>query len=640
LKANASPAERSAGIFKTAAGGLKRDASEAFPSEDELRDFLKPVPAKSPQEALATMETVPGFEMQLVAAEPLVYDPIAAAFDADGNLYVCEMRDYPYKPAEGSDPIGSVRLLRDTDGDGTLETSTVFADRLLWAAGVVPWKGGVYVAAPPDIWYFRDEDGDGVADLRRKVFSGFGTGNQQGMLNNLVFGLDHQIYGATAPNGGQIRKADSPEGPVIDVAGRDFRFNPVDESLETVTGTVQFGNTFDDFGNRFTCSESQPLLQIVLPQHYLARNPYLPVPYALKNIAPGPVPIYRTSPVERWRQIRSARRIATAERSAEAPGASHHVVDAAAGATIYRGGAYPAEYYGTVFVGDGQNNLVHHRRLIPAGPVFNSQRVEEKSEFVRSTDIWFRPVNFVNAPDGTLYCLDMSREVLESIHVPLDVAQYLDFTSGRETGRIYRIAPRGFRSPPPPRLGHATAAELVAALESPNGWSRDTAHRLIFERQDRSIAPALETLVRTSKRPATRVAALWSLRGLGVLRPAILAVGLRDGEAGVRENALKLVEPLLDSNEPLRRLVLAMGAETNAKVVFQLAFTLGESRDPGAAALLAQIAKQHGEDPWIRTAVLSSAGHSTEPLLRALASDTNFAASGTGATLLEQLALV
>lgn len=641
LKANDNPAERSADVFKMAdAGRLKSNAADAFPDEEELREFLKPVPAKAPAEALATFETVPGFEMQLVAAEPLVFDPIASAFDADGNLYVCEMRDYPYKPAEGAEPIGCVRLLKDLDGDGAFESSTVFADRLLWAAGVVPWKGGVYVAAPPDIWYFRDDDGDGVADTKRKVFTGFGTGNQQGMLNNLVFGLDHQIYGATAPNGGQIRRVDNPDAPAVDVAGRDFRFNPRDESFETVTGTVQFGNTFDDFGNRFTCSESQPLLQIVLPQNYLARNPYLPVPYALKNLAPGPVPIYRTSPVERWRQIRSARRIATAERSAEAPGASHHVVDAAAGVTVYRGGAYPAEYYGTVFVGDGQNNLVHHRRLVSAGPTFDSQRVEEKSEFVRSTDIWFRPVNFINAPDGTLYCLDMSREVLESIHVPLDVARHLDFTSGRETGRIYRIAPRGFRSPRTVPLTRASAPELAAALESPNGWSRDTAHRLIYERQDRTIVPALESLVRESRQPATRVAALWSLQGLDSLRPELLAVGLRDSSAGVRENALRLSEPWLDRNDSLRNLVLAMGVDSNPKVQFQLAFTVGETRDPRAAELLAKLAKRHGEDPWIRTAILSSAGRSTEGLFRALAADPKFSAGGIGSTLLEQLAQV
>src|SRR5262249_41664169 len=160
------------------------------------------------------------------AAEPLVYDPVAAAFDEDGNLYVCEMRDYPYKPGPGQAPLGRVRLLRDTDGDGVFDTSTVFADNLLWAAGVVPWKGGVFVAAPPDIWYLKATDGDGKADVRRKVFTGFGTETQQAMLNNLVFGLDHKVYGATAGNGGAVRRADDPKAPPVAVGGRDFRFDP------------------------------------------------------------------------------------------------------------------------------------------------------------------------------------------------------------------------------------------------------------------------------------------------------------------------------------------------------------------------------------------------------------------------------
>src|SRR5690606_25840995 len=138
-----------------------------------------------------------------------------------------------------------------------------------------------------------------------------------------------------------------------------------------------------------------------------------------------------------------SRRIAKNERAATAAGASHHVIDAAAGVTIYRGDAYPPAFYGQVFVGDGQNNLVHRRALIDEGVSFRSGRVDEKSEIIRSSDIWFRPVNFVNAPDGTLYCLDMSREVLESIHIPLDIVRHLDLKSGRDYGRIYRIAPPG-----------------------------------------------------------------------------------------------------------------------------------------------------------------------------------------------------
>ncbi len=639
LAADADPAklaklmDEDAGKTRLAADPSRPDATDA-----ELKDFLRPVPPKPPQEVLKTFEAVDGFQMQLVAAEPLIYDPVAAAFDEDGRLYVCEMRDYPYRPAAGKPALGRIRLLEDTDGDGVFDKSTVFADNLLWPAGVVPWKGGVFVAAPPDIWYLKDTKGDGKADVRRKVFTGFGTENQQAMLNNLGLGLDHQVYGATAGNGGTVRHADRPSEPPVSVGGRDFRFDPVSERFETLTGTVQFGNTFDDWGNRFVCSESQPLLHVVLPQHYLARNPYLPVPSAIKNLAPGPVPVFRISPVERWRQIRSSRRIANNERPADAAGASHHVVDAAAGVTVYRGGAYPKSYYGSVFTADGQNNLVHHRTLEPDGVSFRSRRFEEKTEFLRSSDLWFRPVNFVNAPDGTLYCLDMSREVLESIHIPLDVVKHLDLTNGRDNGRIYRMAPPGFRVPKPPRLSKATTAELVAALESPHGWWRDTAHRLLYERQDRAAVPLLEKIVTTSPLPQARLHALWSLHGMKALEDRVLLVGLNDAHSGVRENAVRLAESRLDRPALLTK-VIALADDGDARVRFQVAFTLGETREAVAVEALAKLARAHAGDVWMRTAVLSSVNNLSPSLFAFLLRDREFAA-GSGATILETLATV
>jgi putative membrane-bound dehydrogenase-like protein len=454
------------------------DPSRRSHQDEALERFLEPLPAKAPAEALKTFEAVDGFRVELVAAEPLVQSPVAAAFDADGNLYVAEMRDYPYKPKPGGKPLGTIRLLRDRDGDGSFEESHVFADGLLWAAGIAPWKDGVFVTAPPDIWYLKDTDHDGKADIREKVFTGFGTQNQQAMVNNLTWGLDHMIYGAAAGNGGIIRPASAPEAAGVSVEHNDFRFDPVSATFEPISGSDQFGNTFDDWGNRFTCDESHPLSQPVLPRRELARNPVLAIASVVEDIAGGSVPIFRISPVERWRQIRSSRRIAHGARSAESAGASHHVVDAGAGVTIYRGSAYPAEFYGNAFIGDAQNNLVHRRTLLPDGPTFKAKRGprEQATEFVRSSDNWFRPVNFVNAPDGTLYVLDMSREVIEAIHIPLDVVKHLNLKRGRDQGRIYRIAPPRFKYAPPPRLSQSPlaysgiiASETAASLTMRRG---------------------------------------------------------------------------------------------------------------------------------------------------------------------------
>ena len=635
------------------AAGHPSDIARAEPTLDnpgrrthtqrELKEFLKPQPAQPIDDVLRSFETQDGFQMQLVAREPLVNDPIAAAFDENGNLFVCEMRDYPYKPRAKQKPLGTVRLLRDTDGDGVFDVSHVFADQLLWPGGVAPWKGGVFVAAPPDIWYLRDTDGDHRADVRRKVYTGFGTDNQQAMVNNLKWGLDHRIYGSTAGNGGRIRHVDSGvdgDQQPISVNGRDFRFDPVGGRFEAISGTVQFGNTFDDWGNRFLCSESRPLQNAVLPQHYLERNPYLPVPSAIHNLTPRPVPIFRISPLERWRMIRSSRRIASGQRSPDSSGASHHVIDAAAGVTIYRGGAYPSGYYGNVFLGGAQSNLIHRRVLVPSGVTFDSKRADAKTEFVRSSDNWFRPVNFVNAPDGTLYVLDMSREILETIHVPLDVTKFLDFTSGRQHGRIYRLAPPDFRYPGKPGLGDADTAALVAALNSPHGWWRDTAHRLIYERQDPAAVQPLRRLLADGRRPVARLHALYGLLGLSQLTDSDLLIALESGHAGLQEHAMRLAEPRLDRAVELLKRVTRFAAADPVRLRFQAAFSLGASRTPQAADALARLARSAGEDRWLRTAVLSSSSGLADQMFVRLLTEVQFADSAHGAALLEQLASV
>jgi putative membrane-bound dehydrogenase-like protein len=586
------------------------DASRRTIADPVLEKFLEPLPALAPDEALKTFETVDGFRMELVAAEPMVQSPVAASFDADGNLYIAEMRDYPYKPRPGKTTLGTVRLLRDTDGDGRFDRSTVFADGLLWAAGISPWKGGIFVTAPPDIWYLKDTDGDDRADVRQRVYTGFGTQNQQAMVNNLAWGLDHFIYGAASGNGGTIRPGDDPQAPGVSVEHSDFRFDPVAGAFEPVSGNDQFGNTFDDWGNRFTCDESHPLSQVVLPRRELARNPYLAVPSVVQDIAGGSVPIFRISPIERWRQIRSSRRIAHSTRTPESAGVSHHVVDAGAGVTIYRGSAYPSEFYGNAFVGDAQNNLIHRRILIPDGPTFKSVRDprEQTSEFVRSSDNWFRPVNFVNAPDGTLYALDMSRAVIEAIHIPLDVVKHLDLKRGRAQGRIYRIAPPGFRHAPPPRLSQATTAELVAALARPDAWYRDTAHRLIYERQDPSAIEPLRKLLTPSGAafPPTRVNTLWSLEGLKALRDEDLAIALSDRMPEVRAQAVQLAASRLDRSQGLLDRILDLADDADPRVRFRVALALGDTRDPRAGTALARIVRRDAANRWIRTAVLSS----------------------------------
>ncbi|MEW6305163.1 MAG: PVC-type heme-binding CxxCH protein [Verrucomicrobiota bacterium] len=615
-------------------------------------DFPR-VPPKEPGEALKSFRTLDGFRMELLAAEPLLADPVAMAYDENGRAYVAEMSDYPYtdkknhKPSQENptdQPIGKVRLLEDTNGDGRFDKATVFADGLSWPTGIAVWKGGVFVAATPDIWYFKDTNGDGRADIRRKLYTGFRKLNVQAVMNNFQWGLDHRIYGAGSSNGGEIRAVDKADAKALRLARNDFRFDAVTEEFEVISGGARFGNSFDDWGNRFLCNIRNPAQHVVLPHHYLARNPYLPVASAVHDVAEAgdQLPVYRTSPVEQWREFRARRWAAdptvTMPRS-ELVGAG--VVTSSSGVTVYRGAAYPEKYRGQIFVADVAGNLFYRLKLAADGVTFTATRADEKVDFVTSEDIWFRPVNFINAPDGCLHVLDMYREVIEHPwSIPDDIHAQLDLESGRDRGRLYRLAPPAFKVPPQPRLGSATAAQLVAMLENPNSWWRETAHRLLFERQDPSAIEPLRRMLNQSANPLARLHALWSLAGLKALSEADVLRGLQDPAPGVREHAVRLAEPRLKQSPKLLDAVLRLAGDADQRVRFQVAFTLGEVSDPRATQALSVVARRDAADHWMRTAVLSSATESADELLQDALADRAFVSSAPAQELARQLAMV
>ena len=468
-----------------------------------MKAFLKPLPAQTPAEALKTFETIPGFHLEPVATEPLVHSPVAAAFDEDGTVRRRDDR-LPVQAPARQEPLGAC-------GCCAIPTVTAGSTRAKsWPKAHVADRGrsleGRRVRR-------RSARTSGTSKTRTATTSptsaarsspGFGTENEQGGVNNLTFGLDHKIYGSSSFNGGKAGRRDDPKAKAVDIDHADFRFDPTTLAHRGGHGTVQFGTTFDDFGDRFLCSESRPCSTRCCRSKTWRGTRTCPCRRRSRTWRAARCRSTGSARLERWRQIRSSRRIAHGERSAELAGASHHVVDAAAGATIYRGIAYPKAFRGNAFVGDAQNNLIHRMKLTPDGPTFKATSVDGDTEFVRSSDNWFRPVNLMNAPDGTLYALDMSREVIEAIHIPLDVVKHLDLVAGRDQGRIYRIAPTGFTPKKPPHLSKATTAELVATLEHPDGWWRDTAHRLLFERQDAAAVGPLRTLATAGKTEVAR----------------------------------------------------------------------------------------------------------------------------------------
>jgi putative membrane-bound dehydrogenase-like protein len=539
----------------------------------------------SPKEALQTFRVPQGFKIELVVAEPDVMDPVSMVFDENGRIYVTEMADYPLGP-----PSGRIKLLESTRGDGRYDKCTTFASNVPYPNGALPWKGGVLVTAAPDILYLKDTDGDGKADVREVIWTGFSEGNQQHRVNGLQFGIDNWIYGANGDSGGNLRPGSQADAKRISIRGADFRFKPDLTGIEPIAGASQYANTFDDWGNRYINNNSNHIVHPILPLRYLSRNPSLSVSGVQEMISDHGAAA----------QIYPASRIA--ERFNDYATAGHFT--SACSVTVYRGDGLPAEYRGNTFTCEPVHNLVHRDVLVPKGASFTAKRAEDRSEFLASTDNWSRPVNVCTGPDGMLYVVDMYRAVIEHPQwIPLDVQRRVDLRAGHDKGRIYRISPVDAKPWTLPKLGQAGVAELVACLEKPNGWWRTTAQRLLIERQDKAAVDPLKAMLKGSASPLARLHAIWTLEGLGALETEAVAKALQDPDAGVREHALRLAEPRIAG---LRDAILGLVNDPAPRVRFQLAFTLGELRDDAALDALAKIAVTDATDRWTQIAVLSS----------------------------------
>ncbi|MCS7269967.1 MAG: c-type cytochrome [Gemmataceae bacterium] len=566
----------------------------------------------SPEQELASFRLVEGFRIELVAAEPDVVDPVAMCFDARGRLYVCEMRGYPNGGVgTGPEKRGRIRCLIDTNRDGRFDRSTIFADGLRFPMGICPHRDGVLVAVAPDIIFLQDTDGDGIADQSTTLYTGFSLANIQQMVNSLQWGVDNWVYGCAGNDGGVVRSVQKPAVPAINLRNRGLRFQPdVPASLEPTSGGGQYGLTADDFQHWFTATNSQHLRQIVLPDHYLRRHPYLPVTTVTVDIPEhGPAArVYRISPFEPWRVERTARRAggSDAARFAASELVPGGYFTSACSPCIYTGGLFPPEFHGNNFVCDPANNLIHRERLVPHGSLFRAVRAYPDREFLASTDNWFRPVSLAIGPEGALYVLDFYREVIETpLSLPDDIKRQLNLESqGR--GRIWRIVPRGYKGGPLPDFSQMTPEQLVQELAHPNSWRRLTAQRLLREQQARQVVPLVRTLLEQARGQPGRIHAAWTLHALGDLRSQDVLLLLNDPLAGVREHGLRLAELFLPHDTALAQGCARLRDDPDAMVRFQLAFTAGYMPKDQALAVLADLLTRKDSDSWTITAALSS----------------------------------
>jgi len=559
-------------------------------------------PPKSPEEALAAFRIKAGFAVQLAAAEPLVVDPVAIDWSADGRLWVVEMRDYPTGMEGRWKPGGRVKVLEDADGDGQYDKATVFLDDLPFPTGITAWNKGVLICAAPDIIYAEDTNGDGKADLVKKLFTGFATENYQARVNSLSLGLDNWLYGANGLIGGVIHGIAG--GKEINISGRDFRMRPDTGEFEPASGLTQQGRARDDWGNWFGCDNSTLLWHFPLPDHYVRRNPTFapPEPRVFVPAGADPNQLFPSSRIlERFND----------------PGAAGRTTSAC-GLGIYRDELLGTNYHGNAFLCEPVHNLVHRLVLKPDGVTFKGYRApdEAQSEFLSSRDNWFRPVQARTGPDGALWIVDMYRFVIEHPRwIPPERLAKLDVRAGDDKGRIYRVVPVGKPLRPIRDLSKLSTIDVVAGLATANGTERDRIHLEILRRGDSAAAAPLAQFVKGSEPPAVRLQALCALDGLRALSPDLLEAALTDPHPAIRRHAIRLSERSLGTPH-LGAAVLQLIQDPDVTVRYQLALSMGEWNDPRAGEALSQLVQSNLDDNWMRAAVLSSASGFPVVILR------------------------
>lgn len=560
-----------------------------------------PAPALSPDEAVKSLRVPSGFRVELVAAEPLVFDPVAMSIDADGRMWVVEMRGYmPNVDGEGENaPIGTIAVLDDVDGDGRMDRRTEFAGGFVLPRAVLPIAGGALVAEPPNLWFLEDTDGDGKADKRTSVASDYGnSSNPEHAPNGLMWALDNWIYSAN-----HIQR---------------FRYDAGDWRRERTIFRGQWGIAQDDAGRLVYNTNSDPLRMDVLPAEYLRRNPNLVEPRGsnVQLASAQALPLWPsrvTLGVNRGYQLLR-------------PDGTLPTFTAACGSVIYRGSAFPEAFRGNAFIAEPAGNLVKRALVEFREGVPTARNAYADTEFITSSDERFRPVNLYNGPDGALYVVDMYRGVIQhriflTTYLRNQIKERgLEAPLGR--GRIYRIVPDDAKPLAWPRLAQASIATLVSALSHDEAWWRETAQRVLIERADARAIPLLRRSARTSRSSLGRLHSLWTLEGMRAADWSTLQRALNDEDEHVASAALRIAEPYLkEQTARVMRRLAARAARGEIQFQRQLALSLGAAPREAAEPMLQRLAQEAGAAPYMADAIASSLHGSEAAFFERLVAD-------------------
>lgn len=548
-----------------------------------------PAPSKTPTEEAKTFQLEPGFKIQLVASEPMVQAPVVVTFDEDGRLWVVEMRGFmPTIDGEGEDkPVGRISVLEDTNGDGTMDRSTVFLDNLIMPRAIAPVKGGALVAANNSLWLAEDKDGNLKAESKLLLDSTYArNGLPEHTDNGLLRNSDNWYYNAKSRL--RYRLAD----------GKWLR--------DSTEFRGQWGMTHDDEGRLYYNYNWSQLHGDLVPPNYLSRN---------KNHTPTTGIDHGFTLDRRVYPIRPN----PAVNRGYIPGtldASGRLLEftAACSPTVLRGGVFPQEYHGNVFVCEPSGNLIKRNVVEKNGFMVSARDPHPGKEFLASTDERFRPVALTAGPDGALYVADMYRGLIQ--HGAYVTPYLREQTLARKLmqpvnrGRIWRIVPTDWKPKKPKKLSAASTVELVALLSHPDGWQRDMAQRLLVERRDVQSVPLIKELAVNGTNTLGRFHALWTLDGLKATSSELLFTLLADKNPLLSTTALRLLEPFAQRDAAVRtrlqQALLPQWDKATPEQALQMALSAYVLEPNAVQQLLAGLAERYCSFPLMRDAVMSS----------------------------------
>ncbi|MEI7701733.1 MAG: PVC-type heme-binding CxxCH protein [Planctomycetia bacterium] len=570
-------------------------------------------PPQSPEDSLSCFEIEPGYRIELVAAEPLIFDPVGLDFDHRGRMFAAEYSDYPVGPKDPqAAPLSRIVMLEDTDGDRRMDRRTVFAEQLKFCHSLMAFREGVLACTETQIVYLPDSNNDGVSDRCEIWFEGFLPAHPQMQIGCPRRGLDNWIYFTYGHGKVRCLRPGFETIEAVDIPRVDFRFHPETMKFEAVAGAGQFGNSIDNYGHRFFSSNRNPIMTDLLSLNQISKNRF-------SGIAVGHVDVGPSG--EKTRVYPKV-----AMKSNWLSHAGTHT--SACGVTAYRGGAFGPESDRSVFVCEPVGHLVTRSILQQDGAGLTAGRARETADFLTSSDTWFRPASLSTGPDGALYLADMYRLWVEHPKfVPDDVAAKMDWRAGEDRGRVWRIVKEDV-----PNSGSVdsvsdyrppvTDADLLALLRDPNGWRRMLAQRLLVDGQRTDLEMKLRTiLVTDSERTGngfSRLHALWTLHGLGRLTSQDLKAAADDSFAPVRRDVMKLAgESEVQDNE-MTALQQKCCSDADGEVRMQALLSLGK-HGPLSASGVNSVASS--TDIWIHRAALLSVPEQASAILEATVTD-------------------